>query len=392
MPHPPSRFLSGLLPLVLVLITSGALLADWPTYHGDYSLAGYSAETPREAPVRLWRTATLGAPIVAPPVSEGERLFALTERGKIVAISFSGETVWSRTIIAPPPAAGEALAVVGEPVAASIVAPLTVADGLLIVSTETGVVVALDPATGRTRWSTDLGTPIQGAVGFEQADAASVKRLMVLTQPDGMVHALAHGTGEVLWQAKATARSDGHAAVAGGRVVFGSCAAAFHIVDSATGKLSGEISLGEGCEMAGGVAVDAGRAYGGNRSGQLVCLDLAGGEVVWSFGKSEGELFTTPAVGAGVVAIAGGDGILYLLEQSDGSLRWQYSPESDLSGDPVIAGTCVVFAASGTLTMVSLDKGARLWSTRVSDEITSPALIGGMIVVGADDGTLSAYK
>ena len=104
------------------------------------------------------------------------------------------------------------------------------------------------------------------------------------------------------------------------------------------------------------------------------------------------QLFTTPAVGDGVVAIAGGDGILYLLEQINGSLRWQYRGEGDASGDPVIAGKSVVFAASGALTMLSLADGARLWSTQVSDEITSPALIGGMIVVGADDGTVSAYK
>ena len=390
MPPLSSRFLPCALALLVTLATAGTLYADWPTYHGDYSLAGHSATTPRRTPTRLWRTDSLGAAIIAPPVSEEGRLFVLTERGSIVALSSGGETLWRRTIVSP--ATEAATSEVTEPVAASIVAPLTVADGVVIAATEAGVVVALDPATGRTRWSTDLGTPIQGAVGFEQADAASVKRLMVLTQPDGMVHALAHGTGEVLWQAKATARSDGHAAVAGGRVVFGSCAAAFHMVDSATGKMSEDISLGEGCEMAGGVALDGGRAYGGNRSGQLVCIDLASGKVAWSFGKSEGQLFTTPAVGDGVVAIAGGDGILYLLEQINGSLRWQYRGEGDASGDPVIAGKSVVFAASGALTMLSLADGARLWSTQVSDEITSPALIGGMIVVGADDGTVSAYK
>jgi outer membrane protein assembly factor BamB len=385
-----SPFPARVLGLLLMITATGSLRADWPTFHGDYSLTGHSETELRGKPTRIWRTDSLGGAIAWAPVGEGEQLYALTEGGKVVALSLAGETTWSRTIMAPASlSTGEAAT---APRPAVIAAPLTLAGDLLLVATEAGIIHALGTTDGRTRWSHDSGSHIQGSVGVEQDSNSPTGRLIVLTQSEGIVHALDPATGKPLWQTKATARSDGHAAVAHGRAVFGSCAAAFHLVDTSSGALDGKVSLAEGCEMAGGIALDQGHAYAGNRSGQFVCIDLARGAIAWTFDKSEGQLFTTPAIGHGEVVIAGDDGVIYQLDKANGRLRWRYDSASDLLGDPVIAGDKVVISEGGSLTLLSLADGARLWSTAISDEITSAAIIGGMIIVGADDGTLSAFK
>ena len=58
----------------------------------------------------------------------------------------------------------------------------------------TGALTALDPATGRIRWQTDLPRPVNGGV------LATTGGLVMFGADDGFLYALDDRTGKQLWR------------------------------------------------------------------------------------------------------------------------------------------------------------------------------------------------
>ena len=131
--------------------------ADWPTYHGGPALDGAVDGAAPEAPEPLWRVEA-GAPVRAVPVAGGGRIYALTERGDLVAVSPAGRVLW-RARLDEPAAAG------GGQGAAFTAPPLYLA-GTVVVGSLGGTVHALDAATGRARWKALVGGSVQGSPTF----------------------------------------------------------------------------------------------------------------------------------------------------------------------------------------------------------------------------------
>jgi outer membrane protein assembly factor BamB len=364
----------GFLFLLLASLPLAAAEA-WPTYHGDASLQGLSAVKLPEAPVELWRYQTEGS-IPQPPVSDGERIFLASTKGIVTALDLKGKKLWSRTLTRTDPQ--------GVPAPERFEAPLACFSGLVLAGSRDGTLYALAAATGADKWQYKVGGTIQGTPN------AAPSALLVINQAEGAVAALEPATGKRLWQSDGVQRCDGSAAVADGRIVFGSCAAALHVLSAKDGKRLRNVELGDDSQIAGGVALHGNLVFAGTRSGAIVCVNVDTGAIVWKNQSQTSQAFATPALAETLVIGACDTGAVFALERATGKPVWTFAAGGAPSS-PVIAADKVAVVSDGTLFLLDLAKGTKCWSKKISDEVSSPAIIANMILVGADDGILTAY-
>lgn len=350
---------------------------EWGSYRGGPGLDGYAEAAFGDRLVRAWRYRA-GAPVRAAPVSGGGRIYAHTAAGEIFALDRQGRKVWSRP---PEPGGGP------EPLRA----PLLHADGWLIAASRDGTVRALDAATGGERWLYRVGAEVRASANRAGGLDGAPPAVVVVSQPDGVLHLVSLRSGKALWRSAATNRCDGPAAVEGGVIAYGNCDAAFHLFDAATGRRLRQVPLGPERQVSAGVALAGGRLYGGDRSGRLTCLEAGTGKVLWVSEAARSEVSLPPALSPGRVVFGADDGRLYALDRASGALLWS----ADAGGAPVapvVLGDRVAATAGGALLLLDLANGRVLWREALSDEATPPVLAAGLLVVGTGDGFVAAYR
>ena len=354
--------------------------SEWNTYHGPAAFTGaVDAPLPDHLEL-LWRFKA-GAPVRQTPVVHNGLVYFTTARGEIIAVNPEGQRVWSRQLFS-----GEQ----GKdgPLRAQIEAPLACFDGRVIVGTMGGAVHALDAASGVEQWRTEIDSPVMGSPNYLKTAAGA--RIYVIGRADAVLHCLDAATGAILWRSQPIDRCDGSPAVSERVVAFGSCAAALHVFSPDTGALERNIELDPDSQIAAGVALDGDWIVSGSRSGKVLQVSAATGEAAWTNTDIEAEVFTTPALTAQRVVVAGNDGIVYAIDRASGKVVWRFEAGGSPSS-PVIAGDKVLAAANGLLFMLSLDGGRKLWEFKVSDEITGPSVALGRVFAGSEDGTVVAF-
>ena len=325
-----------------------------------------------------------GGGIYVTPVGGAGVIYTVTSRGRIVAVDLAGKEVWSATHEVQSSIEGE------PPRTASFSSPLLLAGDLLVAASDSGMVYAMEAASGKLRWTYNAQSGIQGTPNFAVMPDGSA-RVFIVCHDDGKVHAITASDGSPAWVSEPQARTDGHIATGDGRIVFGSCDASVHGLSIADGKTVGFVGLGEGCEMAGGLALAGSRAFIGNRSGAMVCADLKTGESVWENNSGDEQLFTAPALTADMVVFVTGDGQLICAKQANGDVAWEVATDAMVATAPVILGNHVIVGMDGALRAYQMSDGKMAWSHEVSDDITSPAIVDGLLILGTDDGRLMAF-
>ncbi|MCF7849116.1 MAG: PQQ-binding-like beta-propeller repeat protein [Kiritimatiellales bacterium] len=348
----------------------------WPTYHGGGNLAGVTDTALPDQPGEVWRFNAGGA-VYNTPVSDGDRIYFSAKKGMVIAVDLKGSKVWKKTFMRQNDA--------GEETPYRFEAPLAVFGETVVAGTTRGMLFALDAQNGETQWTNDVGGPVIGSPNL-----AADGNLIVIDQSEGALHCLELKTGKRLWKTDGVERCDGSATVGGGRIVFGSCAAAMHVYSSVDGKHLKDVEMEGDAQIAGGAVLLGNSAFAGTREGELVHVDVESGNIIWTNIDGEDQAFSTPAVTDLKVVYGNDDGMVYALDRKDGKQLWKFDT-GGMPTSPVIAKDKVVVTADGVLFLLNLEDGSKLWSKEVSDEITSPAIIGGMIVVGADDGTVTAF-
>jgi outer membrane protein assembly factor BamB len=307
-----------------------------------------------------------------------------TFNGRVFALDMEGQEMWSTQLMA-----GEGPD--GEPRKATLDAPPACFDNSVYVATARGVLHALDTSNGAERWKletegTFLATPNYGALPGGEGKFA----VYAMSQDDGTVFAVDPDSGSLLWSALGPERCDGAAAVFGENIVFGSCAAALHIVNANDGEHVRDIPIDEDSQVAGGVAIADGSVYSGTRSGKFLHAELKTGLIRWTNLDCEDEIFSTPAVFGDVVVFTGRDGAAYCLDRATGKLKWKFETEGEPQS-PIIVDGKVVFSSGGTLYLLRLETGEEIWSRKVSDKLSSPAVLNNLLVVSSEDGSVTAF-
>ncbi len=354
----------------------------WSTYHGGPGLVGYSdAKIPESLEV-LWRFQADGS-IYYTPVADEYGIYTATLKGEVYGLDFEGNERWHTRLV-------REIRDDGTERMERTDAPISCFMSTLFVPTLNGKVYAIDSQSGDVKWIYEVDGPILGTVNLLESEDGAPPRLFVIGQDDGALHAFDPVTGERIWKAEAIDRCDGSASVGNGAIVFGSCAAAFHVFSSEDGTMVKNIDLDPDSQVASGAAIAGDSVFGGSHSGRLFHVSMSKGEILWINEDSEDEIFTTPALTDDLVVFGSYDGNVYALDRLTGELKWKYVTDG-FPTSAVIAGDRAYLGMDGFLQVLSLENGDVLWSYEVSDEIASPAIINNMILVGGEDGTVTAF-
>ncbi|MBM4059920.1 MAG: Pyrrolo-quinoline quinone [Planctomycetes bacterium] len=347
---------------------------DWPAFRGQPGLTGLAGGELAADQAPLWTTRA-GGPITSSAVIVGERVYVGSEDGKVLALRLQdGERIWATPLGKPerPP---------------TIEAPPLFAAGRLYVGDHDGVLWCLSAERGEVLWQAATGDKIVGAAAI--AGDGDARRVLVGSH-DQRLHGF-DAQGRTRFTCETDGYVNGTAAVAGDLAVFGGCDGKLRVVRAADGTMVAAHDLG--AYIAASPAVAGGRAWIGHHGGQVVCLDVQSGEVLWRYGAGEFPFFGSPAVDGTRVVIGGRDRCVHAIDRATGQGLWTFRTRGLVDSSPVICGGKVVAASEdGRVYVLDLARGERLWSHDVGAKITaSPAVARGRIVVGAHDGSIWAF-
>lgn len=282
--------------------------------------------------------------------TSGERLFATTSYGEVVALeSATGAVLWRQRVDAP---------VTG--------APATDGDAVYV-SGRDGSAWAISAATGKVIWQV-VGTP--GKTGYLGSAAPTIGERAVIfpTSAGDLMAVLKVGGGTKVWQASLAGKRLGRAyafspditgdAVIAGKVLFAGSAAGRTVAMSAS---TGERLWSAGEGALGPVVLAGGSVFLVNDEARLVRLDAETGTVIWSvempyFTKDKAKKRKAiyahygPVLAGGRIIVVSSDGLLRSFDPMDGSLAYTTDIPGGASAQPAVAGGVLyVVGANGQL-------------------------------------------
>lgn len=322
--------------------------------HGPLGAA--DAGAPAAAAEVVWRQDVGPSVFAAPWVVDGIAVVA-TGKGDVVALSpRTGGRVWRRGVGGP-------------------VRGLVVEGGRVYVATDRkgGRLAVLALADGRELWSRDVGAAAHGPI---LADGA-----VIVATDSGRVTALDATTGAVRWQARLAGDVAAQPVAAGGAVLVATRTDTLYHLEPTSGAVVGRTPLPAGVSAPPVVRSDG--VLIPLYSGAVVGYDPAARVVRWRAGVGAPSLaapVVTPRGDAYVLTeeaavwrIPAGTGAAERIAELGGAAVGALT----LAGDRLIVGRL-----DGTLYGLTLD-GTILWQTRLGDSIVAPAAVDGSGVLAA---------
>lgn len=232
------------------------------------------------------------------------------------AVDLQGDPVWRA------PAQLDAL----------VLMPVAVDDRAAYVGDMEGRVTALDLASGRERWTADVGTPVSGAVSLD-GGRAYVASLGSQTTP-GAVVALDASTGEEVWRTGEDAISSNpvSAPVLADEGLLVLEASSVTSLDPQDGSLHWRTEIVNPLRAPPfffqGTATPAPVSAGGSVfvvdvTGRVYALDAGTGAVRWDHALNDPSPVSPPVVTEEHVLVPTDSGTLYAIDRETGHLAWR---------------------------------------------------------------------
>ena len=201
--------------------------------------------------------------------------------------------------------------------------PVVARDGTILAASNAGVLHAVDPATGRDRWTVDGGAPY----GLDLSTSAAVlpDGLVVWPGPDGTLFGISE-QGRRLWKWRSPSGDQltSPAVTSGGDVVVGDVGghlAALRPTADGPG-VQWRVTVGTTSYGSAVWSEDGRTAYQTVTSGIVA---VRGGKVLWRSTAPTEIVEVSPAVAPdGTVVVGTNDPYEYGLDPTDGSVRWRH--------------------------------------------------------------------
>lgn len=355
------------------------------------------------APVRVW-SASVGAGnsrkyrITAAPIVAQGRIYTIDATGNVAATSTAGARLWSSDL--KPEGARSTLSGGG----------LAFGEGKVFATSGYAELVAIDPASGSVQWRQALGAPATGAPTVANG-------MVYVSGRDGTAWAIRAADGKVAWQFGATPSASGmqgaaSPAATGGEVIFAFGSTEILAVQpkdgvpvwrtSVAGKRVG-FGYGAVSDITGDPVIAGNITYVGNQSGRSAALDTATGNRIWT--SSEAAYGPMLPVGGSVFLISD-QAKLVRLDAATGEKIWAvdmplYTKTREKSraritahyGPALAGGRLVVASGDGVLRLVNPSDGSLAGMVDLPGGAASaPAFAGGVMYVVSANGQLHAFR
>ena len=142
----------------------------------------------------------------------------------------------------------------------------------------------------------------------------------------------------------------------------------------------------DGMVFTSAVAVLDGRVYASTLGGELLCLELKSGKLLWKYlsaAKPEPDTFipgfpSAPTVAADTVYVGDEDGVFHAVDRKTGKKRWLFRTQAEINSSAAVVGTRVIFGSyDANLYCLDIRTGKKVWSFETADRINgSPAIAG----------------
>jgi outer membrane protein assembly factor BamB len=139
----------------------GSLVADWPTYHGDFARSGRASTFPTPKALRIAANVKLDGQVYASPIVARGITVVATEQDSVYGFDDNGRQLW-RTKLGTPARSSDLPCGNIDP--SGITGTPVYNDGIVYVAPEyrdpvRHELVALDATTGHQRWRVDIDLP-----------------------------------------------------------------------------------------------------------------------------------------------------------------------------------------------------------------------------------------
>jgi outer membrane protein assembly factor BamB len=265
-------------------------------------------------------------------------------------------------------------------------------------------VVGLDPSSGSILWTIDRaqGALVPPAVDPGQGSGGMVVFTEGSASGKGAVTAVDLSTRARLWSVALSAAPLGAPAIASGRVFFGTFDGFVYALNEKDGSLAWPRVRTDGAVYS-APAVGDGKVFavGENSSSgaaRLYAIDAATGRLAWSYSPGRlGVFASSPSVIPGSVFVGFGDRSVVALDTANGGVRWKQLVRGDFSSTsaPALSGGALFVAdREGGLYRFDARTGVRAWDYQFSDYsvASAPLVVGNVVFHGLDDGTVAAVS
>jgi outer membrane protein assembly factor BamB len=296
----------------------------------------------RDAPTPVWRQ-DLGAPVYGGVAFDParKRVIVAAESGRVSALRAGDGTVaWSVDAQAP------------------IRATPLVAGASLFLATDTSL-LKLDVASGRRRWSADLG---QG------------KPRLPITDPDSRYDDFTSGV-----------------VISGNSVYVGSRDGCVRRIGIASGEVRGRYCAKD--MVTSTPVVDGARVYFASFDNHVYSADTTSGRILWTY-DTHGPVPRDLALVAGKIVAGSRSFDLVALDTDTGHPAWtRYYWYSWVDSVPNVVGRTMYIGSSDSLRVYALDSGTgrKQWETVVPGWTWAKPAIGRRTVYAAVTGTATPY-
>jgi outer membrane protein assembly factor BamB len=268
-----------------------------------------------------------------------------------------------------------------------------VADGLVIVAEADGTIVALDAATGVSRWTAHT-------VGTVRSSPAIANGVAYLGDDAGFLYAFDVASGNEPWQPFfAGGDITRSPAVADGLVFVGAGGGLLSAIDVTTGTRRWQTPLGPGQvptpAVRDGLVMASSGADDPEAPHTLFAVDEQSGTIRGSWPSPSGQDLYVGAFDDGLVLVESQDDSVYAVNVESGGTvltrRWAFETGGPVGSASAIAAG-VAYIAGGDRVVYAVDEqtGALRWKVEVSGQPGAIAVVGDRVYVATDLGRVVA--